>query len=137
MKIRFRVWDHQENQFVTEPVYVGENGIVLECEKEFTDCADPDRLEASQFTGLNDGTQWMLRPEKYIDIKGKTGKEYQFSRVTEFNGLMEILNSKKALLLIGMMSMQVLAFNHIAWTGITRLKLSAIFTKNNYREAIT
>jgi len=89
MKIRFRVWDHQENQFVTEPVYVGENGIVLECEKEFTDCADPDRLEASQFTGLNDGTQWMLRPEKYIDIKEEDWKGipiFEGDRVQWVNG---------------------------------------------------
>jgi uncharacterized phage protein (TIGR01671 family) len=55
METKFRAWDNENQEWVKDPVYVGANGIVFDCEeKELVAPADLDRFEVTQYTGLKD-----------------------------------------------------------------------------------
>ncbi len=52
---KYKVWDKQEKCFVSDPVYVGAEGLVFDCEgKELIRPTEPARFVAMKYTGFKD-----------------------------------------------------------------------------------
>lgn len=54
MDIKFRAWDTFHNEWIKYPVYVGDSGVVIDCDGGLVTPVFPEQLDVVQYTGLKD-----------------------------------------------------------------------------------